>query len=318
MRFLGHYAANSTVSIPYTTNDSNGASITKSTDGTVAIYKGTNATQRTSASGVTDSEDFDSVTGVHMLSIDTSDNADSGFYAVDTVYHVMLNGAVIDGQTVNHWLGSFAIGNLIGATTSVLSNANVLAITNMALISLGEPEISDIDADIKSARMAKSIYSTVRDTVLASHPWASASKHQALTDESTNPTSTNWSVTFGMPTDFIRFVNPDLEGELFALQGNKILSNESSLTIEYIYQLDDPSIMSVWLKETIAAKLASELSLPLTGKSDRQKAMWEIYQEKLRMGRYYDSSHRDQDAIKTENWTSGRIGGASGFRPISS
>jgi hypothetical protein len=109
--YLGDYDAGATVYLPWSTIAADGASITRATDGSIRIYKNNGTTQRTSANGITDSEDFDSVTGTHLLTVDLSDNTDAGFYAAGNDYEVMLVGAVIDGETVNAWLGCFSIEN---------------------------------------------------------------------------------------------------------------------------------------------------------------------------------------------------------------
>jgi hypothetical protein len=126
--FYGHYAANSTVTIPWSSNSAAGAAITRATNGTISIYKNAATTQRSSAAGITDSEDFDAITGCHMLSIDTSDNTDAGFYAAGNIYHVMLSAAAIDGITVSTWLGSFALGPIIANATEVEGAAAKAAI----------------------------------------------------------------------------------------------------------------------------------------------------------------------------------------------
>ena len=48
---------------------------------------------------------FDGVTGVNLVSIDTSD----AFYAAGHDYTVVLTGAAIDGETVNTVLAAFSI-----------------------------------------------------------------------------------------------------------------------------------------------------------------------------------------------------------------
>ena len=111
MMYLGDFAANATVDFKWNTNTSAGASVTRATNGNIRIYKANSATQRTSANGITDTEDFDSLTGVHHLRIDTADNTDAGFYAAGSDYQVVLEGAVIDGQTVNAVLAHFSIAN---------------------------------------------------------------------------------------------------------------------------------------------------------------------------------------------------------------
>ncbi len=109
--YLGDFRVNSTVRVPWSSNGSSGQSITRATNGSIRIYKNNSTTERSSSAGITDTEDFDSLTGVHHVNIDTSDNTDSGFYAAGNDYYVVLAAATIDGQTVNHVLGFWSIEN---------------------------------------------------------------------------------------------------------------------------------------------------------------------------------------------------------------
>jgi len=103
--YLGDYASGSTVHFMWSTNAADGSSITRTTDGTVSVYKADNVTQTTT--GVTDTEDFDSLTGIHHCKIVTSD----AFYVTATDYTVVLSAATIDGKTVNAVLAHFSIQN---------------------------------------------------------------------------------------------------------------------------------------------------------------------------------------------------------------
>ena len=113
MIYLGNFNAGDIVDFKWNTNAATGASITRATDGSIRIYKNNSATQRTSANGITDTEDFDSLTGVHHLRIDLADNTDAGFYAAGSEYQVVLVGAVIDGLTINAVLAHFSIDNRV-------------------------------------------------------------------------------------------------------------------------------------------------------------------------------------------------------------
>jgi len=103
--YLGDYAAGETVHFKWSTNAADGSSITRATDGTVSVYKDDSSAQTTT--GVTDSEDFDSLAGIHHCKIVTSD----AFYATATDYTVVLSAATIDGKTVNAVLAHFSIEN---------------------------------------------------------------------------------------------------------------------------------------------------------------------------------------------------------------
>jgi hypothetical protein len=106
MRYLGDYKEDSALYFCWGTNDGDGASITRATDGTIKVYKDDGTTESTS--GITDTEDFDGITGVHNCKIDLSSDA---FYATGHDYSVVLVGSTIDSQTVNSVLATFSIEN---------------------------------------------------------------------------------------------------------------------------------------------------------------------------------------------------------------
>ncbi len=129
--YLGDFPTGATVRLPWNTHAAAGSSITRATNGSIRIYKDSSNTERSSSAGITDNEDYDTITGAHLLTIDLSDNTDAGFYAAGHDYQVMLVGAVIDGLTVNAFLGSFSIQNrypsVVAIRTEIDSNSTQLA-----------------------------------------------------------------------------------------------------------------------------------------------------------------------------------------------
>ena len=121
--YIGDFVVNSTVRYFFGTNASAGASVNRTTAGSIRVYKNTSVTERTSVAGITDTSGFDSVTGLSALSIDLSNNTDAGFYAAANDYVVVLVGAVIDTQTVNVPLFQFSIENRTSVTRSLSAGA---------------------------------------------------------------------------------------------------------------------------------------------------------------------------------------------------
>jgi len=111
MKYLGDIAEDATVTFGWSTNNRDGASITRATDGTVKIRRsgGTEI-----AAGITDNKDTPD-TGLHECIIDTSAHVN---YQPGYDYEVWLDGAVIDGQTVNAVLATFSIENRSDAKAS--------------------------------------------------------------------------------------------------------------------------------------------------------------------------------------------------------
>jgi hypothetical protein len=107
VQYLGDIAPSQILYFGWHSNAIAGESITRATNGTVSVYKDDGTTQSTT--GVTDTEDFDGLTGVHWVKIDTS--ADGTFYAAGHDFAVVLSAATIDGKTINAVLGHFSINN---------------------------------------------------------------------------------------------------------------------------------------------------------------------------------------------------------------
>lgn len=107
MSYIGDFRIGKVVRKMWSSNAIAGESITRATNGTVSVYKDGGTTQSTT--GVTDTEDFDSLTGVHLVAVDTS--SDGTFYSSGSDFEVVLSAATIDGKTINAALFSFSLEN---------------------------------------------------------------------------------------------------------------------------------------------------------------------------------------------------------------
>jgi hypothetical protein len=119
--YLGDYKEDSTIYFCWDTNDKDGASITRVVNGTIKVYKDDGTTESTA--GVTDTEDFDGLTGVHNCKIDLSSDS---FYVKGNDYSVILAGATIDGEIVNAVLATFSIENRFAGSELFAKAAKLL------------------------------------------------------------------------------------------------------------------------------------------------------------------------------------------------
>lgn len=103
--YLGDFQAGELIIGSWESRADAGGSATRTTDGTLSVYKDLGDTQTTT--GVTDAEDDDSLTGFHRYSIDTS--ADFAFYSLGGTFTIVIVGAVVDGDTLNIPLATFTI-----------------------------------------------------------------------------------------------------------------------------------------------------------------------------------------------------------------
>ena len=128
--YLGDLAEDASVTFWWNSNDGSGASITRATDGTVKVERsdGTDAT----GTSVMDTED-DPDSGIHLCTIDTSDSAT---FATGYDYAVWVDGAVIDGQTVNACIATFSVENRIGETAADIVTAILAGLADGVAVSV--------------------------------------------------------------------------------------------------------------------------------------------------------------------------------------
>ncbi len=131
MKYVGDFAEDATVYLMFNTFDSNdpaaSVTITNFTNTDVHIHKDDGLTQRNNAAGITVSIDFDSITGSHMIKIDTSNDAVAGFWVTGSDYFVRIEGTTVDAGTINAVVGHFSIENrFMRGTDAAGVNAEVL------------------------------------------------------------------------------------------------------------------------------------------------------------------------------------------------
>jgi len=119
--YIGDFAEDATVYHYFNTFDSNDPSnsvtITNLASTDLHVHKDGSTTQATGGETIT--LDFDSITGTHLVTIDTSSEA---YYAIGSDYMVRMEGTTIDGGTVNAALFTFSIENRYNAAADDLAN----------------------------------------------------------------------------------------------------------------------------------------------------------------------------------------------------
>lgn len=106
--YIGDFDASDIVDLKFTTVGTTGAPTTLAGTPAISVYKDNSTTQSTT--GVTLTVDFDSVTGLHHVRIDTS--ADGSFYAAGSDFQVVITTGTVGGTSVvGYVVGAFSIRN---------------------------------------------------------------------------------------------------------------------------------------------------------------------------------------------------------------
>lgn len=139
MKYLGDFAEDETVRTFFSTNDSSGGRVAFSAGLEAAdfeVIKDGNTTGSTA--GVTVTNDFDSKTGLHLVTIDLSADA---FYATGSDYAVLLypDTETVDSQNVAAVIAEFSIENRYNTVNLNLAQ------------SLGSPSADTVGDGLKQA-----------------------------------------------------------------------------------------------------------------------------------------------------------------------
>ena len=113
--YIGDFTEDDTVYHYFNTFSSDdpaaSVTITNLVDADLKVHKDGNTTQAVT-DGATISIDFDTITGTHLVTIDTSADA---FYVTGSDYMVRMEGTTVDGGTINAALFTFSIQNRYSA-----------------------------------------------------------------------------------------------------------------------------------------------------------------------------------------------------------
>lgn len=142
MRYLGDYVEDDTVYACFNTRQADGTPITLGGTPAVSVYKDGGVTESTA--GVTLTTDFDSRTGLHLVTIDTSADA---FYATGADYSIVITTGTVDSvSVVGTEVACFSIQNRYSTAGSGLDAAGVRAAVGLASANL-DTQLSAIVAD---------------------------------------------------------------------------------------------------------------------------------------------------------------------------
>jgi hypothetical protein len=162
------------------------------------------------------------------------------------------------------------------------------SVANIALIALGEKPITVLSENNKNATLVNTRIDDVRRFVLRSHPWRCAKKQAQLAASATAPLF-NWTSKYPLPADFIRFYNEDEMTEYLGIweimDGHVYTKRQGALNCEYIYDLQDYTVMDAAMVHVIAYHLAAELALPITQNPSRAQAALSTMSGKLELAR---------------------------------
>lgn len=178
-------------------------------------------------------------------------------------------------------------------------------ICNSALILVGAERISSLTDANRAARICNEVFETLRDHLLAEHPWNFAIKRAALAQIETNPVF-GYSYAFALPQDVLRVVDTNLGDSDWAREGNTIVANYADVKIKYIAKVTDISKWSEGFKESLAHKIAVYLAYSLVQSTSLSNALKQDYLVILRNAKGQDAQEHGLMMVEADEWINSR------------
>jgi hypothetical protein len=189
-----------------------------------------------------------------------------------------------------------------------------VTICNLALSWLAGNLIISIDDDINEARLCKANYELSRDAVLETIAWTFATKRYALTPEVAAP-AWGYNYQFTIPADIITLLDvtansdtPNGANDLdWRREGNLILCDASKVYVKATFKQIDPARYPPNFVQAVAARLATEIAIPLTESSELMRLMEGKYKDRLLIAAGTDGTQGKVDVIDSRHLTGVRL-----------
>lgn len=153
-------------------------------------------------------------------------------------------------------------------------------IINIALARLGESPIQSLEEGSAPANAAKLLYASERRATLREYPWSFALKQAALARSSQS--AADFRYVYALPADCLRAVRVRGSGgnaPCFSVRGDKLYSDESSVTLEYVADMDDGDLFDSKFTEAFSYRLASALAMPVKSSPELMGSFMNLYKE---------------------------------------
>lgn len=197
------------------------------------------------------------------------------------------------------------------ATQQTRSMVSETAICNLALSWVGADRIVSMDDPSEEGEWCRDNYPFIRDAVLEERLWSFAAARKINTTGSRD----EWDVMFkhAVPLDWLgvfRVYRDNQGGQTeWEKEGRYVLSEDSTVYMWGTKRIVDTGYFSAMFVQTLAARLAAEMAIPLTESIKLQDSMWKLYVAKVA-----EATNRDAQQGRNEHVRKGKMTSSRGSR----
>ena len=189
---------------------------------------------------------------------------------------------------------------------------SITSIVNMALGRFGAQKLSTYEDDATpNGILARLFYEQTRDALLRSHEWRFALAREALSEEEDTP-AFEWDHQYLLPADFLRLTGLYNTTASFAIEGDKILTNDDAVDLVYVRRVTDPTDFDPLFVEVLVLQLAIKFHLSLSEDRHLRQSMQEELVRLLARVRTVNKQETNNVGESDMGlWNNARLGGTS-------
>ena len=154
---------------------------------------------------------------------------------------------------------------------------------SMALLKLGETPIQSLSDDSAAAKLARTLFEAVTDSLISMYPWRFATVSMTLTCTTDGD--------FLIPANVLRVLKTPGR-----IMGNRIIAGGDSVTIVAIVRTGPENYPSYFIS-LVATRLAMEFCIPLIGDQTIFRMLVALYETELQTAKFIDGTTSVPDGI---------------------
>jgi len=189
--------------------------------------------------------------------------------------------------------------------------ASEVSICNQALSWLGANRITSLNDGTVNANLCKDNYDSLRDVVLEEANWSFATRRVKLSPPLAALPEYGYGYKFQLPSDVLLVVEASDNASYkngsndfdWRKEEDFVMADAATVYCKCIVQIIDPSKFSNLFVQALAARIAAELSPPITESNSTTERMWALYDKKINIASNRDASQGRSDRIRARNLT---------------
>ena len=143
--------------------------------------------------------------------------------------------------------------------------ADQLTIVNTALLKISEEQLTSLADNTKTSGLVSTLWDITLESLLNEANWSFARKRVIITPEVTAP-AFGYTARFRTPADYNHLVSIGEETEVdYRVENGYILASQESLSLVYIANITDATIMGAKFTNSLVLYLASGLAYAING-----------------------------------------------------